>query len=200
MKIFIGITGASGPVIGLTLIRELLNLGHEIFCSVTDAAARNIEYEVLRREKKFTTVAAFLAETGTIPPDGALKEFRQNDMFSAPASGTALIDAVVLAPCSMKSLSAVANGYADNLITRAADVALKEGRPCVLVPRETPLSLIHLENMTAAKMAGAHILVPAVSYYNHPEKISDVTEFFVGKILNLLKIKHSLFGQWGDDN
>ena len=118
-------------------------------------------------------------------------------MFDAIASGSHRTDAMVVAPCSMGFVAAVANGLAADLPQRAADVMLKERRPLVLVPRETPLSLIHLRNLTAAAEAGA-IVVPAMpGFYAKPESVDDLVNFVVGKVLDVLDVEHSLFKRWG---
>ena len=113
------------------------------------------------------------------------------------ASGTADFEAVVVVPCSMKTMAAIANGYADTLINRACDVALKEKRRCIIVPRETPLNLIHLKNMYQAAKAGVEVLPPVPGFYTRPKTVDDVVNFVVGKMLNLLGKPHSLFQSWG---
>ena len=130
-----------------------------------------------------------------------LTNFREYDdkNFNAPcASGTSAFEAIVVVPCSMKSLSSIANGYADNLITRACDVALKERRKCIIVPRETPLNLIHIENMRKATLAGAVIAPPIPGFYTRPQTADDIVDFITGKILNLLGKRHDLFKGWGE--
>ncbi len=126
-----------------------------------------------------------------------LQEYMNDDFFTPPASGSSKFESMTISPCSMKTLSAVANGFSDSLITRAADVSLKEGRKLLLVPRETPFSQIHLENMIAASRAGAVIVPPVPGFYNFPESIDDVINFINGKILNILGIDHDLLKEWG---
>jgi 4-hydroxy-3-polyprenylbenzoate decarboxylase len=120
-----------------------------------------------------------------------------DDLFDAMASGSNRTDAMVVVPCSMGFLASVAHGMADDLPERAADVMLKERRPLVLVPRETPLSLIHLRNLTAAAEAGAIILPAMPAFYSKPESIDDLVGFVVGKVLDVLDVDHDLFDRWG---
>lgn len=122
-----------------------------------------------------------------------LREYSPKDYFTPLASGTAKFKALIIVPCSMKTLAAVAHGYSDSLITRGADVALKEERRLILVPRETPMSLVHIENLASVKRAGAEIVMPVPGFYTHPKTIDDVIDFIVGKILNLLNVDHDLF-------
>lgn len=123
--------------------------------------------------------------------------FFQDEIASAPASGSFLHDGMAVAPCSMKTLSAVAAGYGDNLITRSCDVSLKEKRALVLVPRETPFGLIHLENMTRAARAGAIILPPSPSFYNFSETMEDLVDTVVARIMDHLGAVHDLGKRWG---
>lgn len=126
----------------------------------------------------------------------ATKVYAFNDIAAALSSGSFKIDGMVIIPCSMKTLAGVASGYSDNLMLRAADVTLKERRPLVLVPRETPLSTIHIENMLRAANAGA-IIAPAMpAFYDRPRELGDVVNHMVGKVLDLFKIDHELFPRW----
>lgn len=127
----------------------------------------------------------------------ASQVYRFNDISAAPASGTFQTQGMVVIPCSMKSLAGIVSGYSDNLLLRAADVTLKERRPLVLVPRETPLTTIHLENMLKAAQAGAVVLPAMPGFYNRPEGINDLVDNIVGKVCDLLKIEHHLYEQWG---
>ncbi len=190
------ITGASGPILGVRLVEELLNAGEPVSAVVSEAAWSVIGHELGYKKAGAAPLAALLSKRGKTSGLKLLKEFDSHDLFSPLASGSTLFKAVVVAPCSMKTLSAAANGYADSLITRACDVALKEGRKLVLVPRETPLSAIHLENMLKLSRAGAVILPPVMGFYSRPETLEDMVDFVTGKILNLLGIKHALFKSW----
>ena len=195
----VGITGASGPVIGVRLVEELLRSGKEVASVVTPAAWGIMGHEMGPGGKWHSSLRELLGERGSTGGLQLLREYAHDDMFAPPASGSFKFDAVVVAPCSMKTLAGIATGFADTLIGRAADVALKEGRRCILVPRETPLNLIHLENLLKAKKAGADILVPVPGFYTRPRTVDDVVDFIVGKILNLLGIEHNLFRPWGTE-
>lgn len=194
----VAITGASGPILGIRLLEELLNSGKPVCAVVSEAAWSVIAHELGYKKAGAAPLAALLIERGRTTALKLLKEFDSRDFFSPLASGSTPFDAMVVMPCSMKTLSAAANGYSDSLITRACDVALKEKRKLILVPRETPLSAIHLENMLKLSRAGAAIVPPVMGFYSRPETVSDMVDFITGKVLNLLGIKHSLFAGWSD--
>ncbi|MFH0975119.1 MAG: UbiX family flavin prenyltransferase [Spirochaetota bacterium] len=190
------ITGASGAVLGIRLVEELLKAGKEVGVIVSASGRNIINYEILKNTEKHATISSIIKNRNAKINIKNLKEYNNDDFFSPPASGTTKFEAVAVMPCSMKTLAAIASGYADSLITRTVDVALKENRMCVLAPRETPLNLIHIENLLKAKRAGAHILMPVPAFYTHPATIDDVVNFIVGKTLNLLGIEHKLFPAW----
>lgn len=179
MRIVVGVTGASGAPLALRLLETLSD--HEVHLVISRNAWKVVKFE-LGEEVFFPCSYSY-----------------QEDDFSAPlASSSFPIDAVVVIPCSMKTLAAIAHGYADNLITRAAENALKMGKPLILVPRETPLSLMDIENMLKAKQAGAIILPAMVAYYHRPRSVEDITDFIVGKVLDVLGIEHRLYNRWGE--
>jgi 4-hydroxy-3-polyprenylbenzoate decarboxylase len=183
MKILLGIGGASGSIYGLRLLEELKKAGIDVHLIVSDGAKRIIEYET-----KYTYED--LVKKANV-------SYENNDFFAAPASGSFKIDGMIIAPCSMKTLSAIANGYGDTLASRAASCCLKEGRKLVLVIRETPLDLPGIKNMLSAKQAGAIVLPAMPGFYHKPQKIKDLIDFIVGKTLDQFDIKHSLFKRWG---
>lgn len=194
----IGITGASGAVYGIKLISCLSNKGHKIYLSISKEGLSIIadevgidlhggEIEVNRKVKEY-----FKA------PENSIQYFAEDNFYSPIASGSVKAEAMIIAPCSMKSLSAVANGFSSNLIERAADVILKERRMLVVVPRETPLNSIHLENMLKLSKMGVHIVPPNAAFYNHPKTIDDTVDFIIGRILDCLNIENNLYKRWGE--
>jgi flavin prenyltransferase len=196
--IVVAITGASGPIMGIRLIEELLVGGEAVIGIASEGSIGIMEHELSFTITGDFPISKVLEKRGNVPD---LTNFREYDdkNFNAPcASGTSAFDVIVVAPCSMKSLSAIANGYADNLITRACDVALKERKKCIIIPRETPFNLIHIENMRRATLAGAIIAPPIPGFYTRPQTADDIVDFIVGKILNLLNKKHDLFKGWGE--
>jgi len=195
--IVVAISGASGPIMGVRLIEELLNSGEKIAAIVSQPARQIIEYEIFRGETPFSSVKELLVKRGLSGNHDLLSEFKNNDFFAPVASGSTKFEAMVVIPCSMKTLSAIVHGYADSLITRTCDVALKEKRRCIIVPRETPLSVIHTENIHKAALAGVEIVPPVPGFYTRPESVDDVVNFVVGKVLNLLGREHDLFESWG---
>ncbi len=181
MEIVVALTGASGVAIGARLLQVLSEGGHLVHALVSRGAEAVISHELGGRLDLQATHRWDVQD------------------YSAPiASSSRAPDAMVIAPCSMKTLSAVANGYADDLIARSAENMLRMGRPLILMPRETPLSLPAIENMRRAKLAGAIILPPVVAYYPEPRTTDDMTDFFVGKVLDLLGLDHSLYRRWGE--
>ena len=152
--IVVGISGASGPIMGVRLIEELLNAGEQVTGLVSEHAWPIITYELSYPRNGKTPLKTLLQNRGVVCNFDNFTEFNNSDFFSPVASGSSRFEAMVVIPCSMKTLSAIANGYASTLITRTADVALKERRQCIIVPRETPLSLIHIENLRKAAGPG----------------------------------------------
>lgn len=195
--ILVAVTGASGAVIGVRLVEALLSLQRETAVIVSEMGWQTLNYELFNGEAAADSFKDVLVRRGRIASTEGLVEYRADDLFAPPASGTFPMEACVISPASMKTVAAIAAGYSDSLITRAADVALKEARPLILVPRETPLSLIHLDNMLKLKKAGAHIVPPVPGFYRFPRTIDDVVDFIAGKVLNLLGVENDLAGRWG---
>lgn len=182
MKVLVSIGGASGSIYGVRLVEELKKKGVEVHLIVSDDGKKIVEHETKYNVEDLKKKADFYYEN--------------NDLFSAPASGSFILDAMVVCPCSMKTLSAVVNGYSDTLTSRAASCCLKENRKLILVVRETPLDLPGIKNMEQAKLSGAIILPAMPGFYHKPETIDDLVDFIVGKILDQLTIDHSLFKRW----
>ncbi len=183
MRIVVGISGASGALYGIRALEALKEVGVETHLIVTAAAAETIHLETVR---SIADVEGLAAQT-----------YRIDDLTARVASGSFHTDGMVVIPCSMKTLGGIASGYADNLLLRAAEVTLKERRPLVLVARETPLNLIHLENMAALARAGAMILPAMPAFYHRPRTVDDLVDHVVGKVLDAFRIEHHLYQRWG---
>jgi 4-hydroxy-3-polyprenylbenzoate decarboxylase len=183
-RIIIGITGGSGVIYGIRLLEVLKEVGDglETHLIISPAGAVTIKAETDYGPKEVEKLAT--------------KVYRFSDIAAPLASGSFRFESMVVIPCSMHTLGAIASGLADNLLVRAAEVALKEKHRLILVPRETPLTLIHLENMVKAAQAGA-IVVPAMpAFYERPKSIDDIVNHLVGKTLDLLGIENELFKRW----
>jgi 4-hydroxy-3-polyprenylbenzoate decarboxylase len=193
-------TGASGMPYGLRLLECMLAAGISVRLLYSAAA------QVVAKQECALTLPAQPRETARMlserfgAREGQLVVHAREDWLSPVASGSNPGDAMAICPCSMGTLGAVAAGLADNLIERAADVMLKERRPLILVPRETPLSAIHLENMLRLARAGAVILPPAPGFYTHPQSVEDIVDFVVARVLDHLAVSHDLLPRWGDSH
>jgi len=185
-KFLVCVTGASGSVYGLRLIKKLIEAGHETLVIVSVWGEKVLEQET---GKSFSTWRNELKlhEKNIFAPD---------DLGALPASGSFKLDGTIIAPCSMSSIGAIASGVSLNLIHRAAQTTLKEGRPLVLVPRETPLSLPCLRNLCTLSEAGAVILPACPAFYHAPKSMDDLVDFVIGKILDRLSIAHNLNTMW----
>jgi len=182
MEIVVGISGASGVQYGIRLLEALKAKGCTTHLIITDSARKIIEIETSSPARGVEELATHVYA----PKD-----------FSAPvASGSHLFDALVVIPCSMGTLSGIACGSSDTLITRCADVCLKEKRRLILVPRETPLSLIQLRNMVAASVAGAVILPACPAFYSQPKSLAELVDVLVGRVLDLLGLENDLYKRW----
>ncbi|MBC3888335.1 UbiX family flavin prenyltransferase [Acetobacterium paludosum] len=184
MKIAVGITGASGVIYGIRLLEALRETDNQVSLILSDWGSKTIALETNYSAEYVCSLADSVYDS--------------HDLAAAVSSGSYGTEATVIAPCSMKTLAGVANGFSDNLIVRIADVALKERRPLVLMVRETPLTLIHLRNMTAVTEAGGIILPPMPGFYHKPQTIDDVINQSVGKVFDLLRIPNHLFRRWGE--
>ena len=197
--ICLALTGASGMPYGLRLLECLLAAGCNVQLLYSQAAQivarQEMDFDLPSRPAD--AKAALLARFPAAYLE-KLQVFGREEWFAPVASGSNPPDAMVVCPCSMGTLAAIAQGLADNLIERAADVVLKEGRKLVLVPRETPFSAIHLENMLKLSRAGAVILPPNPGFYHHPQDVQGVVDFVVARILDQLGVPHQLVARWGE--
>ena len=183
MRILIGMNGATGVIYGIRLLQVLKRIESvETHLIVSSAAEQTIEIETEYKASEIKALANFC--------------YAIDDIGACLASGSFRRDGMIIAPCSMKTLSALAHAYADNLLTRAADVTLKERSKLVLLVRETPLHLGHLRNMVSITEMGGIVMPPLPAFYHKPQTIQDIVDHSVGKALDLLNIEHNLFERW----
>lgn len=198
--ICLALTGASGMPYGLRLLECLLTAGCKVQLLYSQAsqivARQELDFELPSRPAD--AKSALLSRFPTISPEN-LTVFGREEWFAPVASGSNPPDAMIICPCSMGTLAAIAQGLADNLIERAADVVMKEGRKLVLVPRETPFSVIHLENMLRLSRAGVVILPPSPGFYHHPQSVQDIVDFVVARALDQVDVTHKLMQRWGEE-
>ena len=186
MRIIIGISGASGVVMGYKLLKALREVGVETHLVVTEAAARTLACETSLCLQDLTALASV--------------SYDCRDMAASIASGSFHTDGMIVMPCSMKTLAGIVSGYTENLLLRAADVCLKEGRKVVLVPRETPLSLVHLRNLTAAAEVGCAIVPPMMTFYGDADTVEKQIAHIVGKVLAQFGIPFEGGMRWNGGN
>jgi flavin prenyltransferase len=192
-------TGASGVPYGVRLLEVLLRSGRTVHLSISPAAAEVILQEVGRSvHLDHFDPADLLGETALDLPLGKLHYHHHRDFRAGIASGSFLTAGMVVCPCSMGTAAAIAHGLSQNLIHRAADVHLKERRKLVLVPRETPLGLVQLRNLTACAEAGAVILPAMPAFYTRPSSLQDAVDFVVGRVCDQLGVEHHLLRRWGE--
>lgn len=196
----LALTGASGMPYGIRLLEYLLTHGHRVQLIYSQAAQTVAQQEMgLSLSVHTAETHARLIERFQVEA-GQLVVYGREEWYAPVASGSNAPQAMVVCPCSMGTLAGIAQGLADNLIERAADVALKEKRKLILVPRETPFSAIHLENMLRLAHAGAVILPPSPGFYTHPQSVADMIDFVVARILDQLGIANDLMPRWGERN
>jgi flavin prenyltransferase len=193
----LAITGASGAVYGLRVAEELLRAGARVSMLITTAG-----FAVLKEECGLDWGGAKVLEqlrSHFGKQADCLIFYDENDLLAPIASGSAAPDAMIVVPCSMGTLSRISCGNSGNLLERAADVMLKEGRPLVLVPRETPLNAIHLEHLLKLSRLGVRIVPAMPAFYQHPQSLDDLVNFVVGKVLDSVGVEHQLFKRWGNN-
>ena len=183
MKLIVGITGSTGVIYGIRLLEVLKKLGVETHLIMSEWAIKCISMETEFQLDYVKSLATNISD--------------EKNMASSVSSGTHKVDGMIVAPCSMKTLSAIANGYDDTLVARAADVTIKESRKLILMVRETPLSAIHLENMLKLSRLGVVILPPVTEFYTKPKTIDDIVNHGIGKCLDQFDLEHDLYPRWG---
>ena len=189
-KIIVGITGASGSIYAKRLVEVLLELGIQTNVIATEKGKQVFEFELS------LNLETWIKELSKKYKNLKLED--NNNLFSGVASGSNKYDAVIILPCSMGTMAEISHGLSRNLLCRSADVALKEGRKLIIVPRETPFNTIHLENMCRLSKIGATIIPAMPGFYHHPKTIEDLVDFLIGKILDYIDIDNKLFKKWED--
>ena len=193
----IGITGASGSAYGLRVLEVLVAAGHTVYVSLTRDGMHILNDETGLALKGSEADIQNALVKHLRAREGQVRYFDEDNMYAPIASGSAKVDGMAVIPCSMKALSSLANGFASNLIERAADVTIKERRKLVIVPRETPLSTIHLRNMLSLAEAGCHIIPAMPAFYHRPRNIEDLVDFIAGRVLDALGVENDLSPRWG---
>lgn len=184
-RLVIGMTGATGAIYGVRLLEALRGTRFESHLVVSEWARKTIAIETGHRPEDVLALAD--------------RVYREDNQAAAISSGSFVTEGMIIAPCSVKTLAAVANGFADNLVARAADVTLKERRRLVLLVRESPLNVIHLENMLTVARAGAVVVPPVPAFYARLQSLDDMVNHTVGRLLDLFGVEHSLVRRWGGD-
>lgn len=182
-RVIVGISGSSGQILGIRFLETLREMKIEAHLVISETAEKLIEHETDYKVGEVKRLAT--------------KVYGYRDLFAAIASGSFKTKGMAIIPCSMKTLAGIASGYSDNLMLRAADVCLKERRKLVLVARETPLSLIHIENMRHVTLAGGIVLPPILTMYSKPKNIDEMVDHLIGKVLDSLGIDNKVYKRWG---
>jgi flavin prenyltransferase len=196
----LAMTGASGAPYGVRLLEVLLRAGRRVHLTISPSGAEVIRQELDRTVKLADfQLADLLGETAALAAPGQVVYHFYSDFRAGIASGSFLTGGMVVCPCSMGTVAAIAHGLSQNLIHRAADVHLKEKRRLVLVPRETPFHLVQLRNLAACAEAGAVVLPAMPAFYTRPQSLQDIVDFIVGRIADHLGVEHRLLKRWGED-
>lgn len=183
MRLIIGITGSTGAIYGIRMLEVLKKLGVETHLIMSEWGEKCISMETDYSVEVVKSLASTMSD--------------EKNMAASVSSGTHKVDGMIIAPCSMKTLSAIANGYDDTLVARAAGVTIKESRKLILMVRETPFSAIHLENMLKLSRIGVVILPPVTEFYTKPKTIDEIINHGVGKCLDQFNLEHNLYPRWG---
>jgi 4-hydroxy-3-polyprenylbenzoate decarboxylase len=201
LPLVLAITGASGAVYGVRLLEVLVEHGYEVHLIVSPSGAAVVKQELDRNIRLDSFDPKSILSAGVADKAGSQVRYHHyQDFLAAPASGSFLTSGMVVCPCSGSTLSSIAQGGSNNLIQRAADVHLKERRKLILVPRESPLSLIHIDNMRRAAEAGAIILPAMPGWYHGVKTVQDLVDFVVARVLDQLGIAHDLMRRWGENS
>jgi len=193
----IAITGASGAPYGLKLLQELVKGGHTVSLCMSREGISILHDETgLMLKGSETDIQNTFERTLHVEKE-QFRYFEEENLYAPIASGSSKVDAMIVIPCSMKTLASIAHGFASNLIERAADVMLKEKRKLIIVPRETPLSAVHLRNMLTLAELGCHIIPAMPAFYHHPKNIQDMVDFIVGRVMDSLGLENDLSPRWG---
>lgn len=182
MRMVLAITGASGVIYGVRLLEELHKMGNEIHLIITRNGVKVLKYELGIEEEDLR--------------DKCFRIYKEDEMEAPPSSGSSRFEAMVIAPCSMRTLASIANGLSNNLVARAADVILKERKKLVVVIRETPLNRAHILNMLRVTEMGGVVLPACPAFYHKPRSVEDLVNYVVGKVLDQLGLEHNLFLRW----
>jgi 4-hydroxy-3-polyprenylbenzoate decarboxylase len=193
-SVLVGVSGASGSIYAERLVSQLVSTHERVYLVFSETAEKVVSFE-LSDVKDSLLLKALSGKLGAAQKE-IIRVFKGNDLFAPIASGSSSPDAMVIVPGSMGSMARICNGMSSNLLERAADVVLKQRRQLIFCPRETPLSIIHLKNMLSLAEAGAEIIPLMPAFYQKPKSIDDIVDFCVGRILEQLKIEHSLYRPW----
>ena len=194
----IAITGASGAIYGIRLLDYMLGNGFKVYLTITKEGWYIMREEVgVSWEGKEGEINSLICKYYGVSAD-TLRYYDETNLTAAIASGSIHTDGMIVVPCSMKVAASIACGFASNLVERAADVILKEKRPLIIVPRETPLNSIHLRNLLTLSNMGVHVIPAMPAFYNKPTTVADIVDFVVGRVLDSLHIENNLFKRWMD--
>ncbi len=195
-RILIGVTGASGSIYAERLVQALLPKVSRLYLVFSETARKVVQHELSDKiDTEFSLVRACRGDLSDLERT-VIRIFGSEDLFAPVASGSSVPTAMVVAPCSMGALARIAHGISSNLLERSADVVLKQRCPLILLPRETPLSSIHLRNMLSLSDMGAHIIPAMPGFYQRPQSIDDLVDFVVGRVLDALDFPHDLYQPW----
>ncbi|GFP19302.1 flavin prenyltransferase [Candidatus Hakubella thermalkaliphila] len=197
-KLVVAITGASGAIYGKRLAEELLSRGKKLILLISKNGWLILQQEMnfLVQGDEDMVSGKLRAWFGLDEEDDRVVYYHYDNLLAPLASGSSRASGMIICPCSMATVAAIAHGFSSNLITRTADVMLKENKPLILVPRETPLNEIHLQNLLTLKRCGAQVVPAMPAFYHKPQTVEDIVDFMVGKILDLLGAEHKLFKRW----